>query len=136
MNLALTQTLALLARYFRPQRKRVVFLAILLAGSIALQLINPLLVRSVVDTAQSGTTTARIVLAALLFILFGLGQAAFNLAATYIGERLKSANKSKLPAITSITGGCAFRVTRRSRMSPRTSATGLSPMKSLPSTKA
>jgi ATP-binding cassette, subfamily B, bacterial len=88
MNLALKQTLALLVRYFRPQRSRVLLLALLLLGSIALQLINPQLVRAVVDTAQSGTTTARIVLAALFFILFGLGQAALNLGASYVGEKV------------------------------------------------
>lgn len=83
----LPQTFALLARYFRPQRSRVLLLAALLLGSIALQLVNPQLVRAVVDTAQGGTTPARLVLAALLFILFGLGQAALNVAATYLGEK-------------------------------------------------
>lgn len=87
MTLALAQTFALLTRYFRPQRGRVLLLAVLILGSIALQLINPQLVRFVIDTAQSGATTSRLVLAALLFILFGLGQAGLNLAASYIGEK-------------------------------------------------
>ncbi|MCC6454948.1 MAG: ABC transporter ATP-binding protein [Caldilineaceae bacterium] len=96
MNFALKQTLALLVRYFRPQRGRVLLLALLLLGSIALQLINPQLVRAVVDTAQSGTTTVRIVLAALLFILFGLGQAALNLGASYVGEKVSWAATNAL----------------------------------------
>jgi ATP-binding cassette, subfamily B, bacterial len=96
MNLALQQTFALLARYFRPQRSRVLLLAALLLVGIALQLINPQLVRTVVDTAQSGTTITRIVLAALLFILFGLGQAAFNVAANYVGEQVSWAATNAL----------------------------------------
>ena len=85
MNLALKQTVAPLVRYFRPQRARAT-LAALIVGSITLQLINPQLVRTVVDTAQGGAPTARLVLIAVLFILFGLGQAAFNVAASYVGE--------------------------------------------------
>ncbi len=66
MNLALKQTFALLARYYRPQRGRVLLLAALLLGTIALKLINPQLVRAVVDTAQGGVSTTAIVLAARL----------------------------------------------------------------------
>ena len=96
MNLALKQTFALLVRYFRPQWLRVLLLAALIVGSVVLQLLNPQLVRTVVDTAQGGATTTRLVLIALLFILFGLGQAAFNVAATYVGETVSWAATNAL----------------------------------------
>jgi len=96
MNLALKQTFALLVRYFRPQWLRVLLLAALIVGSVVLQLLNPQLVRTVVDTAQAGATTTRLVLIALLFILFGLGQAAFNVAASYVGETVSWAATNAL----------------------------------------
>ena len=96
MNLALKQTCALLVRYFRPQWPRVLLLAALIVGSVVLQLLNPQLVRTVVDTAQGGATPARLVLIALLFILFGLGQAAFNVAASYVGETVSWAATNAL----------------------------------------
>ena len=80
--LLLQQYLRLLATYFRPQRGRVALLALLLVGGIGLQLLNPQLVRYVLDTAQQGGALTTLVTAALLFILFGLLQA----GATYVGE--------------------------------------------------
>jgi ATP-binding cassette, subfamily B, bacterial len=40
----------------------------------------------VLDTAQQGAATSVLLLAAGLFILFGIGQAGLNLAANYVGE--------------------------------------------------
>lgn len=82
----LTKYTRLLATYFRPQRGRVALLALLLFGSIGLQLLNPQLIRYVLDTAEGGGTLAVLTLAAALFILFGLLQAGANFAATYVGE--------------------------------------------------
>ena len=76
----------LLARYLRPQWVRVFGLALLIVGSIALQLFNPQLIRYVLDTALGSAPQTALLLAALVFILFGLGQAALNLAANYVGE--------------------------------------------------
>ena len=84
--LLLQQYLRLLATYFRPQRGRVALLALLLVGGIGLQLLNPQLVRYVLDTAQQGGALTTLVTAALLFILFGLLQAGATFAATYVGE--------------------------------------------------
>lgn len=84
--LLLQQYLRLLATYFRPQRGRVALLALLLVGGIGLQLLNPQLVRYVLDTAQQGGALTTLVAAALLFILFGLLQAGATFAATYVGE--------------------------------------------------
>ncbi len=84
--LLLQQYIRLLATYFRPQRGRVALLALLLGGGIGLQLLNPQLVRYVLDTAQQGGALTTLVTAALLFILFGLLQAGATFAATYVGE--------------------------------------------------
>jgi len=84
--LLLQQYIRLLATYFRPQRGRVALLALLLGGGIGLQLLNPQLVRYVLDTAQTQGDLRPLVMAALLFMLFGLLQAGATFAATYVGE--------------------------------------------------
>jgi ABC-type multidrug transport system fused ATPase/permease subunit len=78
--------LSLLTTYFSPQWRRVLLLALLLLGTITFQLINPQLIRYVLDTAQVGATTTTLALAALLFILFNLLQAGAGLALNYLGE--------------------------------------------------
>jgi ABC-type multidrug transport system fused ATPase/permease subunit len=78
--------LSLLTTYFSPQWRRVLLLALLLLGTITFQLINPQIIRYVLDTAQVGATTTILALAALLFILFNLLQAGAGLALNYLGE--------------------------------------------------
>jgi ABC-type multidrug transport system fused ATPase/permease subunit len=77
---------SLLTTYFSPQWRRVLLLAMLLLGTIAFQLINPQIIRYVLDTAQAGATTTTLALAAFLFILFNLFQAGAGLALNYVGE--------------------------------------------------
>jgi ATP-binding cassette subfamily B protein len=86
MHSAFPADLSLLGIYFRPQLGRVLLLAVLLLGSIALQLLNPLIIRYVLDTAQAGAPVAGLALAALLFTLFNLLQAGAALGVTYVGE--------------------------------------------------
>ncbi|MBV7332316.1 ABC transporter ATP-binding protein/permease [Chloroflexi bacterium TSY] len=88
MNSYFYQNLSLLATYFRPQWLRVLRLAFLLFGSIGLQLLNPQLVRYVLDTAQSGASQRQLLLAAALFILLGLTHTTMTFASTYIGENV------------------------------------------------
>ena len=48
----------MLFKYLRPQRTRVLILAMLLFGSIGLQLVNPQILRFFIDTAiENGTQT-------------------------------------------------------------------------------
>ena len=70
-----------------PQRKRFVLLAILLLGSIGLQVINPQIVRVFIDASSSqaaGTLTA----AALAFVGIALLQQVVGVGATYVGENV------------------------------------------------
>ncbi|MBX3012050.1 MAG: ABC transporter ATP-binding protein [Caldilineaceae bacterium] len=77
---------SLLLTYFAPQWRRVLLLAVLLVGTLAFQLVNPQLIRYVLDTAQLGAPTTLLALAAGLFILFNLLQAGAGLALNYVGE--------------------------------------------------
>ncbi len=90
----------LLSHYLLPQRRRVAWMAVLLLGSIGLQLLNPQVIRYFIDTAtssatatasataQSGGSTRALVLAALAFIAFALLQQAAQLAATVASQRV------------------------------------------------
>jgi ATP-binding cassette, subfamily B, bacterial len=82
----MSASLSLLTTYFSPQWRRVLLLTLLLLGTITFQLINPQIIRYVLDTAQVGATNAPLALAALLFILFNLLQAGAGLALNYVGE--------------------------------------------------
>lgn len=100
----LTQYRDMLLKYLRPQRGRVFILAVLLFGSIGLQLFNPQILRYFIDTAvASGThpslgptlsypatvvdaTQAQLFFAAILFIAVALVQQAVAVGAVYFGE--------------------------------------------------
>ncbi|MDQ2807253.1 MAG: ABC transporter ATP-binding protein/permease [Chloroflexota bacterium] len=73
----------LLGTYLRPQRGRVSGLALLLGGSIALQLINPQVIRYFIDSTQAGGPPSALLTAAALFLIVGLAQRAVALATTY-----------------------------------------------------
>lgn len=78
--------LSLLTTYFSPQWRRVLLLTLLLLGTLAFQLLNPQIIRYVLDTAQAGAATTTLALAAVLFIFFNLLQAGAGLALNYVGE--------------------------------------------------
>ena len=78
----------LLGRYLKPQRLRVIALAIALLVSIGLQLINPQILRYFIDTALNQETGATLLQSALLFISIALVTQGLTLATTYLGEKV------------------------------------------------
>ncbi len=74
---------ALLRRYLGPQTRRVLLMAAFLFTGIALKLINPQVLRTFLDTAQSGNSGPALTAAAGLFILFAILQQAMSLATHY-----------------------------------------------------
>jgi len=78
-------TFHLLITYLRPQWPRVILLAALLFGGIALQLINPQIIAYVLDAAAGGAPTRALTVAALLFIVFSVGKAVLSFGASYVG---------------------------------------------------
>ena len=77
---------ALLARYLRPLRPRVAALSTLLALSIALQLVQPQVIRAFIDAARSAASGDYLRNAALLFIGLAIIQQAAAVLATYFSE--------------------------------------------------
>ena len=78
----------LLVKYLRPQWLSVVLLAVLLLASIALQLLNPQVIRYFIDTTQAGGAGQTLLFAALLFIGIALLQRSIAFCATYVAENV------------------------------------------------
>jgi ATP-binding cassette, subfamily B, bacterial len=88
MSLSTTRHWSLLATYFGVQWRRATLLAVLLLSSIALQLINPQVIRYFIDTAQAGGADRALLLAAGIFIVVGLTQRVIALGTVYVGENV------------------------------------------------
>ncbi len=87
-TLPLQQYWRLLARYLRPQRCRVAWLSVTLLGSIALQLLNPQILRYFIDTAMVGDASSTLFGAAVLFMTVAIATQLLKVAATYYGETI------------------------------------------------
>jgi ABC-type multidrug transport system fused ATPase/permease subunit len=88
MNIPLKQYVHLLADYLKPQQGRVIWLAITLLGSIALQLLNPQILGYFIDTAVAGGASQTLLIAALLFISIAIVTQFLAVSATYLGENV------------------------------------------------
>ena len=88
MKIPFQQYWDLLAKYIRPQRGRFILLAVLLLGSIGMQLVNPQIMRYFIDATQTSTQSRALVLAALAFIGVSLMQQVVGVSATYLGENV------------------------------------------------
>ncbi len=78
----------LLVTYLKPQWPRVVLLALLLLSTIALQLVNPQVVRYFIDATQAGQPLPALLVAGGLFIAIAFVQRAMAFASTYSAENV------------------------------------------------
>src|ERR1051325_2236403 len=76
----------LLARYLRPQWPRMGLLAVILCGTIAVQVITPLVASRFIDRATTGAGLGELVFRALLTMGLGLAGQAMAVAETYVAE--------------------------------------------------
>ena len=88
----------MLVKYLKPQWPKVLFLAVLLLGGIALQLINPQIIRFFLDTAQAGNGPQQLLLATGAFITFALAQQVFLIFTRYLGENVSWTATNQLRA--------------------------------------
>lgn len=86
MAISLRQSGHLLLIYLWPQRSRVFCPAITLLSSIALQLINPQILRDFIDAAVEGASGQTLIQTALIFLVIALLTQGTTLAATYFSE--------------------------------------------------
>ena len=88
MHIPLKHYWQVFANYLRPYHGRVGLLAVLLLGSIGLELINPQIMRYFIDAARAGGASAALTAVALLFLGVALAQQVVALCATYVSEDL------------------------------------------------
>ncbi len=75
-------------KYLRPQWRKTLLMALLLLTSVALQLLNPQLIRFFIDTYVNGGSLQALTYAALAFIGIALANQAIAVYATYISENV------------------------------------------------
>lgn len=86
MQISFRQSWEVLRRYLRPQRAKVLLLAVLVLGGIALQLLSPQIVSRFIDALTARTALDTLALLAWLYLGVALVQALVRLAATYFSE--------------------------------------------------
>jgi len=86
MSIPLREYWQLLADYLKPQKWRVALLTVLLFGVIGLRIVNPLIIRGFLDSAQAGGALDQLLISGGLFLLFALLVQGMSIAATYVGE--------------------------------------------------
>lgn len=86
MSLPMRAYWDLLSQYIKPQRGRFILMAILLLSSIALQVVNPQIMRGFIDAALAGAPLTQLVGAALAFLAIALLQQAFAVGVVYLSE--------------------------------------------------
>jgi ATP-binding cassette subfamily B protein len=84
MHITLKHYLSLLATYLRPQWRSTVFLVCTLSTSIGLQLLNPQILRTFIDTASTDGATSSLVNDGCLFIGVALAQQIISIATIYL----------------------------------------------------
>ncbi len=86
MKLPLRQYWQLLARHIQPQKGRFILLAVLLVSNIGLQIVNPQIIRSFIDSALGGAALSSLLLAAAAFLGIAVLQQLASVWVTYLGE--------------------------------------------------
>lgn len=88
----------MLVRYVRPYWRSALSLAAVLFSSIALQLINPQIVRGFIDVAQSDGDLSKLLWAGVIFLGVGITTQGLNLVATWLSTSLGFAATNALRA--------------------------------------
>lgn len=88
IKIPLRQYSGLLSNYLKNQRASMIGLAVLLVAGLAMQLVNPQLIRYFIDSAQGAESNRALWIAAGLFIGVSLLQQVVNVIAVYIGENV------------------------------------------------
>lgn len=86
MSIPLADYWALLAARLQSQRWRVIALAVLLLGSIGVQLVVPQVVRSFIDGVQTGASMRALIQIALIFLGVALLKYGLTLGASYASQ--------------------------------------------------
>ncbi|MEO7019158.1 MAG: ABC transporter ATP-binding protein [Ktedonobacteraceae bacterium] len=95
---ALNRYWRLLVHYLRPQWLRMVFLAVILGGTICVQVVTPLVASHFIDQATSGGDQRDLIVLALLTIGLALVGQGLAVTETYVAENVSWAATNELRA--------------------------------------
>ncbi|GER89088.1 helicase [Dictyobacter vulcani] len=96
MHIQLRRYWRLLAHYLRPQRWRMGLLAVILCGTISVQVITPLVASHFIDLATSGGDQRDLIFMALLTMVLALAGQGLAVAETYVAENVSWAATNAL----------------------------------------
>ncbi len=88
MKLPIREYIVLLHKYLKKYKTNMIILMIILGLNVAIQLINPQILRYFIDEVQGDNGGKNLMVAALLFIGFALIKQLFIVIATYISENI------------------------------------------------
>src|SRR6266545_1960012 len=88
----------LLARYLRPQLLRMGLLAVILCGTIAVQVVTPLVASRFIDQATTEGALGELIFLALLTMGLALAGQGMAVAETYVAEHVSWAATNALRA--------------------------------------
>lgn len=86
----------LLARYFKPQMKKVVILTFLLLISVGLQLVNPLVLRDFIEMITEDVSRSKLVFTASIFISIEIANQMISVVANYLAQQIAWKAKNEL----------------------------------------
>ena len=88
MKLSIKKYGTLLAKYMKNSRLHLVLLALVLAVSIILQLVNPMIISFFIDGIEMNKSMELLIKAAILFILAAFTQQLLAIASTYLTQNI------------------------------------------------
>ncbi len=88
MKLPLKDYFKLLYKYLKKQKLMVILLFLILVTNLVIQLANPQILRYYIDAVTENLSSENLVIAALLFIGFGIIRQVFKIISTYISEKV------------------------------------------------
>jgi ATP-binding cassette subfamily B protein len=77
-----------IARLFRPYRWNLLFVGVLVAASSLVSLVNPFLIRAVIDVALPQGRTGLLTVLALAMIVVAIANSSFSVSQTYVSTRV------------------------------------------------
>jgi len=88
MKLPLKDYFELLYKYLKRQKIMVILLFLILLMNLVIQLVNPQILRYYIDAVTQNEGIENLLIAALLFIGFGIIRQVFKIVSTYISEKV------------------------------------------------
>ncbi|WP_346928835.1 ABC transporter ATP-binding protein [Clostridium sp.] len=88
MKLPLKDYFELLYKYLKRQKFMVILLFLILVTNLVIQLVNPQILRYYIDAVTQNEGIENLLIAALLFIGFGIVRQVFKIVSTYISEKV------------------------------------------------